>query len=254
MIKKDLDFGVFYTCFTEEESVKFSLEKLYSLYPTVPVYLISDGGSDYKHLEEKYDKLTCLLEHDSRGFVPKINENNYKENIGIMVESIYTFIDRVLRSIEYCQKPYILIMEPDVLVRGKLSLYNNTDLMGSRVNDYHWAKEQINEIIDEIEGSIHVSHYGSTPAIFSVESFKKVADFFKQNKTYVERFCEVDPNFSNYDIFITVLFAAMGYDEVYNPDLTECTRNPNWETSGHPLLHQFRKYYPKINYTGRHKL
>mgnify|MGYP004060540537 CR=1 FL=1 len=33
-------------------------------------------------------------------------------------------------------------------------------------------------------------------------------------------------------------------EEKFNPDITECFRNPNWENSKHPLLHQFRKYYP----------
>jgi hypothetical protein len=50
------------------------------------------------------------------------------------------------------------------------------------------------------------------------------------------------------------MFAALGYDEIQNPELTECLRNPNWRNSGHPLLHQFREYYPTSNYSGRHSV
>ena len=78
-LKKELDFGVFYTCFTEYEAVEYSLDVLYSIYPEVPVYLISDGGSDYSNLSGKFKNAEFLLEYDSRGMVPKINSTNWLE-------------------------------------------------------------------------------------------------------------------------------------------------------------------------------
>jgi len=254
--RKELDFGVFYTCFTEYESVEYSLDILYGIYPDIPVYLISDGGSDYSELGKKFKNGKFLLEHDSRGMVPKINEKNWTEPEmqKIMVDSIFTFLDRVKRSIENNKKPYLLIMEPDVLVRGKLTIKNGTHLLGSRVNFYHWAKDEVNKVLEKIPGSVRVSHYGATPAIFDVNSFTRVHNFFKTNPSYIEDFCRIDPNFSNYDILLTVLFAALGYDEIDNEELTECLRTPGWENSGHPLLHQFRIYYPKKNYSGRHAI
>jgi hypothetical protein len=254
--KKELDFGVFYTCFTEYEAVEYSLDLLYSIYKDIPVYLISDGGSDYSNLSNKFKCGKFLLEHDSRGMVPKINEKNWTnpEMQKIMIDSIFTFLERVKRAIEYSKKPYLLIMEPDVLVRGKLHIKENTHLAGSRVNPYHWAKDKINEILSGIPGSVEVTHYGATPAILKSDSFMNVYDFFKNNTSYVNEFCKIDPNFSNYDILLTVLFAALGYNEIENDELTECLRNTNWENSGHPLLHQFRIHYPKSNYTGRHQV
>ena len=50
-----MDFGVFYTCYTEKRAVDYSLEVLYSIYKDVPVYLVSDGGSDFSDLERKYN-------------------------------------------------------------------------------------------------------------------------------------------------------------------------------------------------------
>lgn len=255
-MKKKLDFGVFYTCFTEKDSVDFSVKKLYEIYPNIPVYLVSDGGLDYSYLEEKYNGIKTVKDFDSRGFVPKINESNFKEEKirNYMVDSIYTFMERINDSIKFCKKPYVLIMEPDVLVRGELTIEDGVDLMGSRINHYHWCKKEINEVLSNIEGSVPVEYYGTTPAIFSVESFNKVYNFYQKNRDIIESFCSIDPNFSNYDIFLTVLFASMGYDEIQNPELTECLRNSSWENSHHPLLHQFRIYYPKENYTGRHSI
>lgn len=252
---KELDFGVFYTCYTEFESVKYSLDLLYKIYPEIPVYLVSDGGSDYKELESSYPNLKTNLENDSRGFVAKINDNNFRSD-GVqayMKSSIYTFLERINRAIDYCQKPYLLIMEPDVLVRGKLHIEEGAHLLGSRVNLYHWASDRINNILKEIPGSLDVTHYGATPAIFSIVSFKKVMKYFVDNPDFIDRFCKIDPNFANYDILLTVLFSAMGYQEFLNPELVECLRDKNWEKTSHPLLHQYRVFYPKSNYDGRHK-
>lgn len=252
MIKK-LDFGVFFTCFTEFNAVEHSLDKLFSIYPEIPVFLISDGGDDYSKLENKFKGLKTSLEHDSRGGIPKINDSIYlnPENQKYMIDSIFTFLERINKSIDYCKKPYILIMEPDLLVRGELNIEEDAHISGSKVNLYHWASERINKILSGIEGSIPVSHYGFL-AILKCESFKKVYDFFKKNPEYIKEFCQIDSQFSNYDIFLVVLFAAMGYELVENDEIVECLRDPMWRLSGHPLVHQFREHYPANNYTGRH--
>jgi hypothetical protein len=253
-LKKELDFGVFYTCFTERESVEYSLDLLYSLYPDIPVYLISDGGCDYSDLSAKFPKGKFLLEHDSRGRVPLINQENWlsQENQDYMKKSIFEFMQRIKRAFEYCDKEYILIMEPDVLVRGKLTVEGSPKILGSRVNPYHWAEREINEVLAQISGSVKISHYGATPAILERKAFLEINEFFLENESYVNKFCSIDSNFSNYDIFLSVFFAALGHPEIQNPELTECLRNTEWRNSGHPLLHQFREFYPKKNYTGRH--
>lgn len=251
----DLDFGVFYTCYTEMDAVRNSLDLLYEIYPGIPVLLISDGGSDYSSIEASYTNLRTELSHDSRGLISRIQTETYRreDTQKYMFDSIFTFMDRIERAVDYCKKPYLLIFEPDVLVRGKLRIDENAHLLGSRVNHYHWAKNAINQVLSEIPGSIEVDYYGATPAIIKCDTFRKVINFFRENTHYVKRFCEIDPNFPNYDIFITVFFAALGYREHQNPELTECLRNPFWRASGHPLLHQFREFYPVGNYDGRHQ-
>lgn len=250
----DLDFGVFYTCYTEMDAVSKSLELLHEIYPEIPVLLISDGGSDYSSLEDSYPNMKAELSHDSRGLIPKIRPETYRseEIQKYMIESIFTFLERIDKAIEYCKKPYLLIFEPDVLVRGKLHIDENAHLLGSRVNHYYWAKDQINEVFKEIPGSVPIEYYGAVPTIMKCETFMKVSTYFKNNPNFIKRFCEIDPAFANYDLFIPVLFSALGYSEQLNPELTECMRNPYWRNSQHPLLHQFREFYPKEGYDGRH--
>jgi hypothetical protein len=49
-----MSFGVFYTCFKEEDAVGYSVFVLKNYYPDCPIYLVSDGGSDYSFLENQF--------------------------------------------------------------------------------------------------------------------------------------------------------------------------------------------------------
>lgn len=254
-MKKEIDFGVFYTCFTEYEAVSYSLEELYKLYPDIPVYLISDGGSDYSELESKFNGLKTSLEHDSRGLLIRLDTLSPEERTKYVKDSIITFMDRIERAIKYCNKEYLLIMEPDVLVRGKLHVYDeNGHLFGSKVNHFEWTKDPINKILKEIPGSIEVTNFGLVPSLFRCETFLKVHKFFKENENYIDAFQSSHHCFCAYDLFLVVFFAALGYEEIFNVEIVECLRHHNWQNSGHPLVHQYREKYPKETYTGRHSI
>jgi hypothetical protein len=249
-----MDFGVFYTCYKEERAVEHSLQMLYSLYPDCPVYLVSDGGSEYAPLEKKFSNLKTILSHDSKGFVSKIKEETYRteEMQKKILHAVYEFFENNMRAIEYCKKPYMMVMEPDVLVRGKVSFPPGAKLLGSRVNE---GLSQYHSVLSEIPGSFLATHWGAVPAIYDVDAFKEVNNFLKGNRELVERFALADCRFANYDVALAILFGAVGYEETLNRELTECLRNPYWRYSGHPILHQYREYYPKKEgeYEGRHQ-
>ena len=253
-MKKKLDFGVFYTCYKEKESVEYSLNVLYQIYPEIPVYLVSDGGSDYTDFEEKWPTLKCTMAFDSRGFVPKIPDDNFREEYWqkLIHTSIFEFLERVKDSFEYTNKDYILVMEPDVLVRGELSIPENAKLLGSKVNPKIKKEEQLNNYLKN-NGGIEIHGYGATPAIIERTSFFEVYDMVKNNNQIIYDLSLIDQTLANYDVLLPVLFALKGYEEEINDEIVECLRNPHWESSGKPLVHQFRVFYPKSNYDGRHK-
>ena len=249
-----MDFGIYYTCYKEVAAVEHSLDVLYKIYPKCPVYLVSDGGADYSYLENKFPFLETKLEYDSRGFIPRINPDEYKSDKmqDLIVDSIYTFFERNMRAIEYCMKPHMLIMEPDALVRGKLTFPSGAKLLGSRINK--GLNKELKEVLATIENALIVDNWGATPAIYDVKAFEKVYNFIKENRDIVKKLSMADERFSNYDVTLSVLFGACGFEETFNYELTECLRNPFWRSSGHPLLHQYREYYPTDeNYDGRHK-
>ena len=38
--------------------------------------------------------------------------------------------------------------------------------------------------------------------------------------------------------------------EVFSDEYTECLRNPEWKTSSHTVVHQYREFYSKDDYYG----
>lgn len=251
---EDLDFGVFYTCFTEKNAVEHSLDVLFKIYPEVPVYLVSDGGENFSYLEDKYKNIKTDFGVDSRSFIPKIPIENFKEDFwqNKIKESIIIFLDRVKKAIEFCDKKYILIMEPDVLVRGKISIPENAKLAGSRINT--GLSSELRRVLSETEGAIEINNWGATPALFSsshfIEAYKKLLN----DKNLFNNLCLSEHRLSNYDVLLPVLFSLISEQEFFNPEIVECFRNQGWQTSGHPLVHQYRAKYPlkSEGYEGTH--
>lgn len=255
-----MSFGVLFTCYKEVEAVDFSIQTLRYVYPDVPVYLVSDGGSDFSFLEQKYNKVKTRLESDSRGISQgKLGPDEWKkpEIQEKIYDSIFTFFRRNIDAINYCNTKSILIMEPDVIVRGALHKFptENEALLGSLVNCCKYPTYfKMLDILKEIPGSTDAPCFGSTPAFYNVAAMYKVVNFCNNNKDTLKKFISTDENFVCYDFFLTFLFAACGFREIYNPDIIECLRDAEWETKINPLVHQFRRLYPskESGYDGRH--
>ena len=252
-------FGVFYTCYKEVDAVDYSIGLLKNYYPNCPIYLVSDGGSDYSFLESKFTNLKTKISWDSRGISQNLTFEKWSnlKDKNIILKSINEFFKRNLEAIEYCETESILIMEPDVLVRNNLNHFPSkiNSLLGSRINKPdHEGFFNVQKLLKNIEGSVEPTHYGSTPAFYYSDSFKEVYDFVKNNQELVLKIINCDPNFVCYDTFLTVLFAACGYHEIFNPDIIECLRCPDWASRPNPLVHQYRNHYPKAGsgYDGRH--
>lgn len=248
------NLGVFYTCFTEKKAVEYSLHELFKHYPNIPVYLVSDGGSDYSFLKERFPNknIETKLEEDTRGIIAVIDRNISKkghprysnENMKPMLYSIEVFLRRINDAIEYCNSEYLLIMEPDVLVRGKLNINQNDKLLGSKLNPIKSYAPKLCEYMKNYKGAIEVTNYGCTPALFKTSEFKKILELLKKDTGLIERTYRMFCNFPYYDALLAVLFGYIGVEEKFNPDITECFRDRSWQTNNKPLLHQFRKYYP----------
>jgi len=257
------NFGVFYTCYTENDAIEYNLKALYSIYPDCPVYLVSDGGNDFAYLEKQYSSLKTSLEGDTRGWCQGsgasdylVQNQNYKTNPEIhqkLYDTAYAWMERQQRAIEFCKKDHMLVMEPDVLIRGKLNIPKKTKLMGPMAPNIT-PEAGWRHVLSKIDGAVDVYSWG-WPYIYESKAFTEVFSFVKNNESIFRDFLMSDYRFGSAgDVTIPVLFAACGYSPSINPDVTECLRNPGWRTSGHPLLHQYRDAYPQVGsgYSGTH--
>ena len=243
------DFGVYLTCFKEQKAVECAIESLRQHNPDCPVFLVSDGGLDYSYLENKHKNLKALLEYDSRGFVPKINPNTFRkeENQKEIRKSIMAFMDRISRAIDFCQKDYILIMEPDNLIRGKLNIPENAVITGTRLNKGQGPSLGWQAVLKDIEGAVDVDCWGAVACFLKADIFKKVYKRIEDDHDLFIKFCMSDPRLPNYDVFLPVFFGILGYSEVFNPEVTSTNWNPVWKSSRHKLVDQYYENHPLAN-------
>tara|TARA_A100001515_G_scaffold85433_2_gene67891 strand:+ start:3511 stop:4305 length:795 start_codon:yes stop_codon:yes gene_type:complete len=243
------DLGVFYTCYKEKEAVIYSLEKLFEVYEDIPVYLVSDGGGDYSSLKDIFPdkKIETVLEEDCRGEFLSFNDENFREpeKITSAAKAVRAFIDRAAAAIEFCDSKHILVMEPDVLVRGKLNIPEDADLLGHNMNTT-FGPFGIQEVYEKIEGARMPKCWGATPAIFKTESFIEAKNKLYGTDGLVEKLCYHERQFAYYDCLLSMLFGLISIDETFNPDIIECLRDPYWQLKPNPLVHQYRAKYPTV--------
>lgn len=245
------DVGFIFNCvFKQRRAFEYSVESIKKVYPNSKIYAVSDGGHDYSYMED--DNVKCSLEEDTVSHLKPINGDNFRDPTyqTAIRNGMKATIRRVVAGIEYCGNPeWICMLDPDVLVRGKISHPINGKVLGTRLN-VAWMTEQcldkfmeLNEVLAEVEGSIPVLRWGAAPVVFHTETFLKALKVYEENFDILDKLPEKHYAPGTFDLFICLIFALIGEPEVYNANITECLRNPSWQTSGHPILHQFREHY-----------
>jgi len=243
--------GFIYSVFKEKKALDYSIKNLRIHYPEEKIYLISDGGLDYTYLENEYTNLTTSLEEDTMSETFKITGDyitgNFRQEYyqEVIKKCAYTVLDRVTRAIEYCNYPDWMVMcDPDCLIRGQLNFPDDGKILGSRINCC--LPEGYRNILNSIDGAISISRWGASPCVFEVSTFLRALEKFRYLDTtedLLDKLCKEFYAMYAHDVLFPTLFALVGEEETFNPDVVECTRNPNWRNTQHPLVHQFREYY-----------
>jgi hypothetical protein len=239
--------GFFYTCYTEKKAVEYSVSELRKNYPDSPIYLTSDGGLDFSYLEKNYSNLYTSLEEDTISATIGITGDqitgNFREtkNQNAIKKCAWSVLDRLERAIEFCKTDYILMLDPDALVRGKLTIPEGVKLLGSRVNS--GLPQGFKNVLSSIDGAKVINCWGATPGIFEVNTFQKSLSMLKSNPYIIDKLSMEYYAICAHDLLIPILFALVGEEETFNPDIIECNRDPNWKSKSNPLVHQFREFY-----------
>lgn len=245
-----MNLGVFYICYKEKDAIEFSLTKFRENYPDSPIYLVSDNGLDFSYLKKDFGNIETIKENTEVVGIARDVEKYIKQNSGnidLFMNICMEFLRRLKNACDYCNTEYMVLMEPDVLVRGKLNPFD-ADLVGPTVNI---MPEKIQKYVI-MNGGKNNGTWGPAGGVMKTKSFYQVYDGLIDNIDKLEYGLKLDSRIICYDYLLSFLFSLFGYTYANNPDQTECLRNPNWKNSGHPLLHQHREFYSN-NYEGKWK-
>ena len=252
------DIGFIYNCVFKQRSATIrSIEATREVYPEAKTYLVSDGGLDYSFLED--ERLKFSMQEDTVSPIIKINESNFLDPINQVVtkRGMAATIRRLKEGLEFCEYPeWFCMTEPDVLIRGKVSHPVEAKLLGHRINFAWYTKSWydgfigINNLLSQIEGTIPILRWGSVPVIGHSQTLLKGIEVYEKNFDILDKLSEQFHVPGTFDLFLPILFALAGEPEVFSDEYTECLRNPNWKTSSHPVVHQYREFYSNNDYYG----
>jgi hypothetical protein len=243
--------GIFVTCFDETKAIEQALLSLKSIYPDIPIYLTHESDEDFSFLNDKISNIVINKGEDSMGPVLGLSENNYqseKQQESIKNASL-TLINIFINYINHLDSEYILLHCPDTFIRGKLNIPENSGLLGSQVNRYF--PDSTNEILIK-NGGIPIHFFGAVPAIFNTDDFLRAKDILLSDGKIIDDLCKSFYAIFSHDILMPILFSLIGKSEEFNSEIVECERNYNWQNTSHPLIHQFRFFYP--NRTSKYKV
>jgi hypothetical protein len=237
--------GVFYSAFNEIRAVDFSIATIKSVYPDIPIFLVSDGGENFEFILNKFNNISIHNGIDTMSNTFKITDQNFKEpkHQEAMLVCILTLFDRLKKCIDFCKSEYILMCDPDTILRGQISIKENATLLGTRLNK--------NGIVTNIDyqntlrniGVEPIDCWGATPTIFKSESFLIALEKLNSYPDLLKSLCSSTYAMFAHDFLFPTLFSLIGEKEVFNEQITECTRNPLWQYSQHPIVHQYKFLY-----------
>ena len=244
--------GFFYTCFNEKEAIDNSIKVLRKHYPDSPVYLFSED-LDFKYLEDTYNNLKTSVEDDTLSPLLSM-DGDY--NLGIYREekyqklintSAWAILNRLDIAIKYFNSDYVVMCDPDTLVRGKLNIPENSKVLGSKLNILPPEFKKFQDVLRSLGSHVHIiDSWGATPAVFETKTFLKGLDILKSDKQILNRLSMEYPHVYAHDLLIPIVFSLVGEEEVFNPDIVECFRDPNWRFKPQPLVHQYKEYYQSV--------
>lgn len=231
------------TCYDEVNAIDVALTSLRHFYPYEGVAIFCEGNvEDFDFMREKHNARVCESA-DTQSPLLKLSDSNYKKEDQFNVElAMKVLLTRISLACSWNDCEYLLLHCPDTLIRGKINIPEGSGFLGSLVNTYFISK--INEVLLK-HGGIEVAAFGAVPAIFNVADLRKAHQIIKDKPEILTELAEASCYAFSHDIFVSCLFSLIGKREEYNSEIVECGRNPNWMQTDHPIVHQFRTFYPK---------
>lgn len=121
--------GVHYQTWRNRPAVNYVLENFRKYYPNAPIRMVSDNGEDFSDLAEKY---SCVFNFEDMNILPKGILAGHPNSGVTNIQPLggYVWLRRLYDTCKLFDTDWIVIMEDDVLTKGVVFTFPETDSGG----------------------------------------------------------------------------------------------------------------------------
>jgi hypothetical protein len=156
---------------------------------------------------------------------------------------INCYVNRLEKAAQVSNASEILCLEPDSLIRGRVKLSSGTDLECLTVNKY--SKELLDQVNLISNSKIPIEGWGFCVGLVSRACLLGIASFVNENQLLIADLIKVDEKLVNIDHGLPIFAHLAGFSVSKSGAITEVGRNRFWRLNRKPIVHQYKKYYPK---------
>lgn len=150
-------------------------------------------------------------------------------------------VNRLAEAISLTTSDYLICMEADSLVRGRVSVNPQFHMDTLVANPY---SRKFRNLVSELSTSkFPVKGWGFVTGYVKKDALLRSLDWAKLNSEILTRLFNEDQRFLYLDHFLPVLFHLAGEPIYHSGQVGECLRDAGWESKSYSLLHQYRVNY-----------
>lgn len=220
--------GAYMQVYRNDGKAGFALENFRRHYPDSPIYLVSDKGDDFGEVAKRYG---CCYEHSSTNV--GVRRGGY--TVGEMME----WLGRMERCFRFCDTDFVLYMEDDVYVRGRIEIDVGCPLAGLMANPIpdkvmgYLAKRYPNGLFNsQMYGACGGTLYDRKVFLGLVD---RLHNFARDDTMEIRH--NLWNKASYLDCAICLMYMCLGQGYWRNESLVEPARDAGWESSGKPIVH-----------------
>jgi hypothetical protein len=237
-------FSVYMIYFRENEAVVRSINSLLKHNNVKSILIARDSSpveifKDFRHLNTIYiSRYDCM-----ETFYAKKGMDNPVRSIDDSFQIIKCYTGRLYEVALESITENILCLEPDTYIRGKIEFKRTLGIECVSVNDYPL---DLLEKVKEISGTeLTIPGWGFCVGLTTRSCLISIHNWVIENPQTIIELLEIDQRLENIDHGIPILAHLAGYKVGKSKQIIEVNRNRFWRFSRKPIVHQFKKFYPR---------
>lgn len=229
-----MNFLVHHQCFKNKKATEYALNSLLEHNPNTPYVLWSDAGEDYTEISQTY-KVNYFYSDINVGY------RYYDKN------KAYELLNRVRKSCElYPNLPYVVWMEDDVLIKGKIKINSGTEFCAGPDVGNRYLGNVFEYLCEKYRVAPNFNYYSTaggtimSSGVFT-EKFSILEKFLNEDYDYIVK--NLWTELPHHDIMIMTCHLICGKKYSVNPYHVELTRNSNWTSNKFAIVHGYKDHY-----------